>query len=124
MLRQNLGYKVLALLVALFLWFYVVSGQRRPRETQALTVPVVLRTRGEPAPGYRIARASVQPALVTIAGDAQRLRETIFVPTAPLDLAGARADIHGRSLALALPQGITSVSDSRVKASVVIEPQQ
>ncbi len=123
MLRQNLGYKILALLVAVFLWFYVVSGQRRPLETQALTVPVVLRTRGEPARGYRIARASVQPALVTVAGDAKRLREITFVPTVALDLAGARADIRRRSLALALPQGLISASDSRVKASVVIEPQ-
>ena len=86
-------------------------------------VPVVLRTVGQPAPGYRIVRASVRPELVTIAGEAQRLRDVSSVPTVPVDIEDADTDIRRRAVPLSLPQGIISVSDSQVEVNITIQPQ-
>jgi YbbR domain-containing protein len=123
MLRKNLGYKVLALLLAISLWIYVIITQRGALETLAFTVPVVLRTEGQPAPGYRVARASVRPALVTVAGEGRQLRQVTQVQTVPVDVEGAQSDIHLRAVALSLPRGIISVSDARVVVDIAIEPQ-
>lgn len=85
------------------------------------TVPIVVRTDGTLAPGYRIASVSVRPAVVTIAGDAQRLQQVDHVRTALVDIDGATADIN-RVIALVLPDGITTVSDPRAQVSIQIEP--
>jgi YbbR domain-containing protein len=86
-------------------------------------VPVVLRTVGQPAAGYRIVRASVSPELVTVAGEAQRLRDVSCVPTVPVNIEDADTDIHRRAAPLSLPQGIISVSDSQVEVNITIQPQ-
>jgi YbbR domain-containing protein len=87
------------------------------------TVPVALRSDGAPAPGHRVAGVSVRPPLVTIAGDAERLREVSHVNTATVNLDNATTDIH-RVVPLALPDGITTVSESRVTVTINIEPQE
>jgi len=84
------------------------------------TEPVVVRTDGAPAPGYRVTAVSVRPAVVTIAGEAQRLQQLDHVRTVMVDIDGATADIN-RVVALVLPDGVTSVSDSRVQVSIRIE---
>ena len=85
------------------------------------TEPVVVRTDGAPAPGYRITEVSARPAVVTIAGEAQRLQQVDHVRTAMVNIDGATADIN-RVVALVLPDGVTTVSDSRVQVSIHIEP--
>jgi len=87
------------------------------------TVPVVLRSDGAPAPGYRVTAVSVRPPLVTIAGEEQRLRQANHVNTATVDLDNASADIH-RVVALAPPDGVTTVSQSQVNVTIKIEPEQ
>lgn len=86
------------------------------------TVPVVVRAEGEPAPGYRIASVAVQPPVVTIAGERERLSQVKYVPTAPVDIAGAAAYLR-RAVPLALPDGVTTVSETKVQVSVRIEPE-
>jgi YbbR domain-containing protein len=85
------------------------------------TVPVVVRTTGDPASGYRITGASVQPAVVTIAGDADRLGHVDSVRTVLVDITGATADVD-RTVGLALPEGVTTVSEAREQVTVHIEP--
>jgi len=86
------------------------------------TVPVVLRPQGEPAAGYRIASAAVNPPTVTIAGEAERLRRITSIATAPVPIDGATADIR-RLVPLALPDGVTTVSEGKTQVVIVIKRQ-
>lgn len=87
------------------------------------TVPIVVRLQGNPAPGRRIAGVSVRPPVVTIAGDAERLRQVSYIRTAPLDIEGIDGDIS-RTARLARPDGITTVSDSEVEVEIDVEPRE
>ena len=84
------------------------------------TVPVVLWTDGEPAHGYQIRDAAVRPPTVTVAGEAERLRQVSSVRTMTVDLTGANADIR-RVVRLVLPDGVTTVSDTQVQVVIHIE---
>jgi len=93
------------------------------RKLSYQTAPVVVRSAGQPAAGYRIASVGVSPPLVTIAGEAQRLSEITYVQTAAVNLDGAQDDIR-RSVPLALPDGVITVADSKVQVSINIEPER
>ena len=84
------------------------------------TVPLVLKTENEPAEGCQIKDITVRPPTVTIAGDAERLRQVMSVRTMPVDLTGAKADIH-RVVRLVLPDGVTTVSDAQAQVVIRIE---
>jgi YbbR domain-containing protein len=84
------------------------------------TVPVVLQTDGEPAQGYRIRDASLLPPVVTIAGEAARLRQVSSVRTVTVDLTDADADMR-RVVRLVLPDGVTTVSQPQVQVVIHIE---
>lgn len=87
------------------------------------TVPVVLKTENQPAEGCQIGDITVRPPMVTIAGDAERLRQVVSLRTMPVDLTGANADIH-RVVRLVLPDGVTTVSDAQVQVVIRIERAQ
>jgi len=87
------------------------------------TVPVVLTPANEPAPGYEIRSVTVRPPTVTLAGDADRLRQVTSVRTMPVDLTGASTDLR-RVVRLVLPDGVTTVSDAQVQVVISIKPAQ
>jgi len=86
------------------------------------TVPVALRSEGEPAPGYRVTAAAVNPPTVTIAGDAERLRRVTSIATGVVRIDGATGDIR-RLVPLALPDGVTTVSDAKTQVVINIKRQ-
>ncbi len=84
------------------------------------TVPVVVRPKGAPAPGYRVASVQVEPAVVTVSGPADRLGRLSQVETGEMQLEGLRAQVT-RQLALALPPGVKALGPSTVTVTVQVE---
>ena len=90
-------------------------------DKESRTLPVNPVIAGSPAPGFRIAGVAVDPATVTVEGDAEQLTTLIQVDTAPVSVAGATADVT-QSVALAPPNGISTTSAGTVTVAVTIEP--
>ena len=85
------------------------------------TLPVNPVISGAPAPGFRIARVEVNPATVTVEGDAEQLTTLIQVDTAPVFVAGATQNVT-QDVALAPPNGISPTSAGSVTVEVTISP--
>ena len=90
-------------------------------DKESRTLPVNPVIAGSPAPGFRIAGISVNPATVTVEGDAEQLTTLVQVDTAPVSVAGATADVT-QTVALAPPNGISTTSAGSVTVEVTIEP--
>jgi len=77
---------------------------------------------GSPADGYNVVGVSVNPPLVTIRGDEAFIQGTVSVPTKPVGLQGADADIV-RTVSLDLPSGAEVTGGVPVvTVTVKIEP--
>jgi YbbR domain-containing protein len=78
---------------------------------------------GSPAPGYNVSLIGVQPALVEVTGSAEALSAIdgiIGIPTDAISIEGATESIEGRSVALQLPEGVSSqVNSVTVTVSIV-----
>jgi YbbR domain-containing protein len=85
------------------------------------TLPVNPVISGAPAPGFRIARVEVDPATVTVEGDAEQLTTLIQVDTAPVSVAGATQNVI-QNVPLAPPNGISTKSATTVTVQVTISP--
>ena len=57
------------------------------------TVPVVPALDGQPAPGFILGRATVDPDMVEVAGPESRLRRLTGATTEPVDVSGARTRV-------------------------------
>ncbi len=57
------------------------------------TVPVVPALDGQPAPGFILGRATIDPETVDVAGPESRLRRLTSATTEPVDVSGARARV-------------------------------
>lgn len=83
-------------------------------------VPVVPRTVGQPAEGYRVASISVDPATVTLRGSPDMLqRMPGYVETEPLDISGATQDVVER-LPLRIPQNLSIIGPKTAIVTVRI----
>ncbi|HYM82986.1 MAG TPA: CdaR family protein [Candidatus Dormibacteraeota bacterium] len=88
-------------------------------ETRSLPVnPVVT---GTPANGYVILAVKVEPAIVTITGDAATLEALDKADTAPVSIANATADVAA-TVPLALPTDASPVGVKNVTVTVTIRP--
>jgi YbbR domain-containing protein len=86
-------------------------------QTRSLAVnPIVT---GSPATGYEIGPVSVEPAIVTVSGDAATLESLDAVDTAPVSIAGATANVAA-TVPLALPPGVSPAGASSVTVTVTI----
>jgi YbbR domain-containing protein len=90
-------------------------------DKESRTLPVNPVISGAPAPGFRIARVEVDPATVTVEGDAEQLTTLIQVDTAPVSVAGATQNVT-QNVALAPPNGISTTSAGTVTVDVTIAP--
>jgi YbbR domain-containing protein len=90
------------------------DGARRP-------VPVRVVTTGDPAPGFELVSANVQPDLVTIEGDGQRVAATTRLDTLPISLTGATEGFE-RTVKLALPADVVTVGSDEVIVTVTLRP--
>ena len=83
--------------------------------SKSLTVSPVIT--GTPAAGFEIASVTVDPTVVTVAGDAERLAELARVDTSPVSTNGASADFTVE-VDLAVPVGVVPVDAARVTVTV------
>ena len=73
------------------------------------TLPVIVRTTGEPAPDYTVTELWVEPDSVTVQGPAGVVDALETAPTAPVDVTGASGELQ-KWVPLALPEGVQAVS--------------
>lgn len=86
------------------------------------TLPVQASVSGAPAASYEIASVDVQPALVTVEGEADALAGLVSVATRPVAISGATADVT-TEVGLALPAGVAALGVEQVRVTVVIRPR-
>ena len=77
---------------------------------------------GKPEPGYRITNITTSPPTITVfSSDPDQLTALPgFVETEPLDISSASQDVDAR-LTIALPEGVTAVSEQSIVVLVSIE---
>ncbi|MGH2467211.1 MAG: CdaR family protein [Candidatus Limnocylindrales bacterium] len=92
------------------------------RTVATRTLPVIPTLTGSPASGYQIRSATVQPAVVTVSGDAQAIGALQSIATAPLSVSGRTSDLNA-SIALAPPAGVAVMGPSTVRVSIDIAVQ-
>jgi YbbR domain-containing protein len=76
---------------------------------------------GEPAPGYRVLNATVDPTTVLVTGRPTQLALPFQVTTEPIDVNGLTESFQTR-VSLVLPEGITLDEVQEIIATVEIEP--
>ncbi len=76
---------------------------------------------GEPAQGYRLLSASVQPSSVLVTGRPTQLQVPFNVRTEPIDITGLTEPFSG-PVTLILPEGITQDEVAEIIVDVQIEP--
>lgn len=85
------------------------------RQTRSLPVgPVIV---GTPAAGFEIASIAVDPAVVSVEGDADDLAGLERADTAPVSVSGASSDVTA-TVALALPAGVEALGGGQVTVTV------
>ena len=89
----------------------------KDRSTRSL--PVTPNVTGAPAPGFEVASIAVQPLVVTVEADADKLAALTSVDTEPISTNGATSDITA-SLALALPAGVLPIGGDTVRVTIAI----
>jgi YbbR domain-containing protein len=111
---------VLAFLIAVTSWYYVVSSEnpRVPRTTSKL-VAVIPAIAGEPAYGYGLLGVRVAPPTIIIAGAPEVLAQIDSVRTDPVDVTGATKDVVREVGLVELPE---VVHPSRVRVVVQVAP--
>ncbi len=87
------------------------------------TLPVASSVQGQPADGYEVTGTSVDPAVVTVHGDAGTLAGLTVVPTKPVSIDGAKADVV-RKVALVPPDGVTLDVTSPVTVTVAVAERE
>jgi YbbR domain-containing protein len=89
------------------------------RETRTLPVNAVVT--GDPAAGFEIAAATVDPPVVLVEGDADQLAELVRVDTAQIPMSGVSAD-RTVTVGLDLPAGVLAVGDDQVTVTITLRP--
>ena len=84
-----------------------------------VSVPVTPAITGSPAAGYEIASVRVEPRVVSLEGDAERLAAITGADTEPLSVSGSTATID-RVIRLALPDGVLAMTSDEVRVTVTL----
>jgi len=82
-------------------------------------LPVFVALSGSPGDAFQVQRITVNPPLVTVAGEADKVKALRAVSTLPLSLNQASSSFT-RRLALVVPEGVASISEKTVSVRVVI----
>jgi len=89
------------------------------QQSRALPVnPIII---GDPAAGFEVAAVSVEPQVVLVAGDADRLIELTKVDTIPISLTGVSGS-ETVTVELALPDEVVAVDDDSVTVTISLRP--
>jgi YbbR domain-containing protein len=85
------------------------------------SLPVTPVVTGTPAPGFEIAAVTVEPNVVTVAGDAEELGSLTSIETQPVSVNGASETVEDDP-ALVMPDGVVPVEASTVQVTVTLRP--
>lgn len=86
------------------------------------TLPVSPVVTGTPASSVEIASVEVQPALVTVEGEADALAGLVSIDTRPVAISGATADVE-TAVGLDLPDGVAALGVDQVRVTIAIRPR-
>jgi YbbR domain-containing protein len=86
------------------------------------TLPVSPVVTGTPSPSVEITAVEVQPALVTVEGDADALAGLVAIDTRPVAVSGATADVEA-TVGLDLPEGVAALGVDQVRVTITIRPR-
>jgi YbbR domain-containing protein len=89
------------------------------RESASRSLPVTPDLSGSPAAGWSVRSVTVEPIVVTVSGPLDAVAAMTSIPTAPIALAGRRADLT-TTVDLVAPQGVEVVDGGQVRVTVVI----
>ena len=89
----------------------------RRSKTIAVTPNVV----GTPAAGFEIASVTVDPAVVSVEGDANDLAGLDRADTQPISISGASSQVT-QTVALALPDGVQALGAGTVQVTITLRP--
>ena len=81
------------------------------------TVPIAPVVTGVPAAGFTLATTTVEPGVMTVAGNADVLAALTSVPTTPVSIDGATADVSAPA-EIELPDGVSAVGGRFVTVTV------
>jgi YbbR domain-containing protein len=86
------------------------------------TLPVNAVVTGAPDPSVQITSVTVEPALVTVEGNANALAGIAAIDTRPVTIAGATADIV-TDVGLNLPKGVNALNVQQVRVTIKVTPR-
>ena len=86
------------------------------------TLPVNPVVKGTPDAAVEITSVEVQPALVTVEGEADALAGLVSIDTRPVTISGAKADIE-TEVGLDLPEGVVALGVEQVRVTIAIRPR-
>jgi YbbR domain-containing protein len=133
MLRENIGWKLLSLAIAIVLWLVVVGrpgGVVRviPSQVRLLLerrlsreVPVHIRFSGPPPAGYRMKDQQVRPPTMTISGPESRVSQVEYAETESVSLTGGEGEREFRVRAFIVDPHVSVESSPEVAVKVVME---
>lgn len=90
-------------------------------DRRSKTLPVRPNVIGTPAAGFEVAAVEVDPAVVSVEGDANDLAGLDRADTQPIDVAGASSTVV-QSVGLALPEGVQSLGSGTVQVTIRLRP--
>ncbi|HSL76780.1 MAG TPA: CdaR family protein [Candidatus Limnocylindrales bacterium] len=88
---------------------------------QTKTLPVSPQVTGSPAAGFEFGPATVEPAVVTVQGDADELQTLVSVDTQPIPAGGVSSD-RTVTIGLALPNGVIALDAQDVTVTITVRP--
>ncbi len=88
------------------------------------SVPVLIQTIGNPAPGYEAVDRVVTPPTVLLDGPDSVLDDIVSVVTEPVSVEGAMAPVSARVGLAGLPEGVHVVEPTDGQVSVVVQVRQ
>jgi YbbR domain-containing protein len=86
-------------------------------DRRSKTIPVSPTVNGTPAAGFEIERVEVNPAVVSVEGDANDLAGLDHADTAPVSVAGASSEFV-QTVTLALPEGVEVLGSGSIQVTV------
>lgn len=90
-------------------------------DRRSKTLPVTPNVVGTPAAGFEIASVTVDPAVVSVEGDANDLTGLDRADTQPISISGASSQVI-QVVPLALPDGVQALGAGTVQVTVTLRP--
>ena len=88
---------------------------------QTKTLPVSPQIIGSPAAGFELGPATVEPAVITVQGDADELAALVSVDTQPIAVGGLSAE-RTVTVGFALPPGVIPLDAQDVTVTIAVRP--